>query len=69
MSLVGTAYLRCLQAVGRRLRYGKNVYDREWDMLVVLDACRADLLRAVVSDVEFLDRVETMRSVGSSSSE
>jgi len=69
MSRLGTAYLRGLQAVGRRLDYGTNAFDREWDVLVVLDACRADLLRSVAPDVDFLDRVETVRSVGSSSSE
>jgi hypothetical protein len=69
MSRLGTAYLRCLQALGRRLPYGTNVYDREWDVLVVLDACRADLLASVASEIPFLDGVETVRSVGSSSSE
>ncbi|MFO7927337.1 MAG: hypothetical protein R6U53_11790 [Natronomonas sp.] len=69
MSRLGTGYLRCLQAIGRRMDYGENVYDREWDVLVVLDACRADLLRSVATDVDFLDAVETVRSVGSSSSE
>jgi hypothetical protein len=69
MSRLGTAYLRCLQAVGRRLDYGTNVFDREWDVLVVLDACRADLLRPVAPETDFLQDVETVRSVGSSSSE
>jgi len=69
MSRLGTAYLRALQAVGRRLDYGTNVFDREWDVLVVLDACRADALRAVAPEFDFLDRVDSMRSVGSSSSE
>ena len=69
MGRLGTAYLRGLQAVGRRLDYGTNAFDREWDVLVVLDACRADLLRSVAPEFDFLDRVETVRSVGSSSSE
>jgi hypothetical protein len=69
MGRIGTAYLRCLQAVGRRLDYGSNVYDRAWDVLVVLDACRADLLAGVAPEIDFLDGVESVRSVGSSSSE
>ena len=69
MGRLGTAYLRCIQAVGRRVPYGTNVYEREWDVLVVLDACRADALRAVAPDVGFLNSVGTVRSVGSSSSE
>ncbi len=69
MGRLGTAYLRALQAVGRRLDYGTNVLDREWDVLVVLDACRADLLSSVAADDDLLDDVGTVRSVGSSSSE
>jgi hypothetical protein len=69
MSRPGTVYLRALQAVGRRLNYGTNVFEREWDVLVVLDACRADLLRSVVAEGNLLDDVGSMRSVGSSSSE
>ncbi|MDQ2074131.1 hypothetical protein RBH20_16465 [Haloarcula sp. H-GB4] len=69
MSRLGTAYLRALQALGRRIPYGTNVYEREWDVLVVLDACRADLLRTVAPDIELFDSVSTVRSIGSSSSE
>ncbi len=69
MSRLGTAYLRGLQAVGRRLDYGTNVFEREWDVLVVLDACRPDALEAVAPEFDFLNGVETVRSVGSSSSE
>jgi len=69
MGRLGTAYLRCIQAVGRRLPYGTNVFDREWDVLVVLDACRADALREVAPDAGFLNDVGAVRSVGSSSSE
>jgi hypothetical protein len=71
MSRLGTAYLRALQAVGRRLDYGTNVFEREWDVLVVLDACRVDTLRAVADDTALFDAeaVAAIRSVGSSSSE
>jgi hypothetical protein len=71
MSRLGTAYLRALQAVGRRLDYGTNVFDREWDVLVVLDACRVDALRAVADETTLFDAaaVRSGRSVGSSSSE
>jgi len=52
MSRLGTAYLRAIQAVGRRLPYGTNVFERSWDVLVVLDGCRADLLAAVADDYD-----------------
>jgi hypothetical protein len=49
---------------------GENVLDREWDLLVVLDACRPDLLPAVADDYAFVPRdPATVRSVGSSSEE
>jgi hypothetical protein len=63
---LGTVALRCLRAVGRRLPYGTNVYDREWDVLVVLDACRANLLRSVAPEVEVVD--DGMARTGSHSS-
>ena len=69
MSRLGTAYLRAIQAVGRRLPYGTNVFERSWDVLVVLDGCRADLLASVADDYEFLDDPGSIRSVGSASSE
>jgi hypothetical protein len=69
MGYARTASLRCLQAVGRRIPYGENVYNREWDVLVVLDACRPDALETVASAVGFVDGVGRMRSVGSCSSE
>jgi hypothetical protein len=51
-------------------RRGENVLDREWDLLVVLDACRPDLLPPVADDYGFLLRdPDTIRSVGSSSEE
>jgi hypothetical protein len=67
--LVRSAYVRCLQTLGRRLTVGVNVFEYDWDVLVVLDACRVDLMRSVAPEVAALGPVETIRSVGSSSSE
>jgi len=69
MGLLGSAHLRLVQAVGRRLAYGTSVYEADWDVLVVLDACRPDALRAAAPEWEFIEGVETRRSVGSCSSE
>jgi hypothetical protein len=69
MGVVKTAYLRALQAVGRRLPYGTSVYEREWDILVVLDACRGDLFHAVAPEFGLFTEMSTVWSVGSSSSE
>lgn len=48
--------------VGRRLRrirnYGTPIWERDWDVLVVLDACRLDLFREVAPEYEFLSEEE-----------
>lgn len=46
---------------------GTNVFERDWDLLVVLDAARVDCLRE--ASAPCLDNVGSMRSVGSMSAE
>lgn len=48
-----------------RYPIGTNVFEREWDLLIILDACRVHTLREVSQDVPWLDSVGAMRSVGS----
>lgn len=50
---------------------GTNVYERDWDVLIVLDACRVDLLRSVADEYGFLEAEEIgrMESVGSMTKE
>ncbi|APW97052.1 hypothetical protein CHINAEXTREME_04375 [Halobiforma lacisalsi AJ5] len=50
---------------------GTNVYERDWDVLIILDACRVDLLRSVADEYAFLEdaEIERMESVGSMSKE
>lgn len=50
-------------------RQGDNIYEDDWDVLLILDACRVDLLREVTGEYPFLDIIETRRSVGSASAE
>lgn len=54
-----------------QFQLGTNVFERDWDLLVVLDACRPDALRAVAPEYEFLDEddVGEMWSVASGSME
>ena len=40
--------------VGQRVNYGESFWDREWDVLVLLDACRHDLMQSVADDWDFL---------------
>lgn len=36
-------YNRALQNVGKQVNYGHNFVEDDWDVLVILDACRADV--------------------------
>lgn len=47
--------------------YGVNVFERDWDVLVILDACRTDLMDEVADDYDFLEKYRTHNSVGSNS--
>jgi hypothetical protein len=55
--------------LGWHVPRGTNVYDRDWDTLVVLDACRVDVLREVADEYPFVEAVESVTSVGSMSEE
>lgn len=46
-----------------------NVYNDDWDMLIILDTCRPDALNSVSSEYEFLDNISSRWSVGSHSAE
>ena len=62
-------YAGAWRYLGWHVPRGTNVYDREWDLLVVLDACRVDLLREVASEYPFVGHVGSVGSVGSMSEE
>lgn len=65
-------WIGALRRLGHYWNYGERIYDREWDALIVLDACRCDLLREVARTGEypFLDPgFETFPSAGSMSAE
>lgn len=47
---------------------GHSIYERDWDVLVVLDACRVDLIREIADEYEFLEEIETFYSNASKSS-
>jgi len=46
---------------------GTPIWDRSWDVVVILDACRHDLMTEVADEYEFLGSVDSFRSVGSHS--
>lgn len=58
------AFRRYHRFTGKEGR-GTPIYEREWDLLVVLDACRADFLKEMESEYGFLGDVGEAESVGS----
>lgn len=51
------------------LNYGEDHYNRDWDLLIVLDACRWDLFEEIVDEYEFIGSSETFMSCASHSRE
>jgi hypothetical protein len=50
--------------------FEESIYDRDWDVIVILDACRADSLRTVTPEYTWLpESVPALWSVGSMSVE
>lgn len=58
-----------LRRLGELAPVGTNVYDREWDLLIILDAARYDLFEEVADEYEYLGDVEPIWSLGSWSAE
>lgn len=46
-----------------------NVFNEDWDLLIVLDTCRPDALRQVRDEYPFIEEVGSRWSVGGTSSE
>lgn len=64
--LLQAAYRKGLHQVSRARPRGRNVFEAEWDLLVVVDACRLDLFREAVADGEFrFGEVDSIWSVDS----
>jgi len=61
-------YVGVFRNLGRVWNYGTPIYEHDWDVFVVLDACRADLMAEVTDEYEFVD-TQTTYSPASSSGE
>jgi hypothetical protein len=48
---------------------GTNIFQFNWDLLIILDTCRVDALRAVQDEYDFINDVDSYQSVGSHSGE
>jgi hypothetical protein len=53
----------------RYVNRGTPVYEKDWDVLIVLDACRADLFAEVADNYDYIESVNSTLSVGSRSNE
>lgn len=60
-------YVGGLRRINEVYPRGTNVYDRDWELLILLDGCRTDLIRSVEDKWSFLDEPGSLTSVGSSS--
>jgi hypothetical protein len=69
VSKVFDQYVGIAMSIFSRWPIGTNVFEREWDVLVLLDTCRVDALREVAPEYDFLGDVESIISVGSTSRE
>ncbi|NLV03628.1 alkaline phosphatase family protein [Haloferax volcanii] len=62
-------YVGAWTTVTSRVPIGTNIFEREWDTLIVLDTCRVDALKEVKDEYEFITDVDKIVSVGSTSNE
>lgn len=58
-----------LARIERQADLGTNIYDAEWDICILLDSARYDLLRELAPDYPALPEVESRWSVGSVTTE
>lgn len=62
-------YVATTMSVFSRWPIGTNVFELDWDVLLILDTCRIDALQELSDEYGFLNSVGSITSVGSSSSE
>ena len=50
----------CRNFVGKVYNPGSSIWDRDWDVLIVLDACRVDLMRELAHEYSFIGDAENV---------
>jgi hypothetical protein len=58
-------YHKLLQLSSRFRAPGVPIWELEWDLLIVVDACRLDLMQSVADEYDFIESLEETRSVNS----
>jgi hypothetical protein len=69
LKLLYRFYAGASMSILSRIDFGENVYEREWDVLIILDTARIDAMEEVKDEFEFINDIDSMRSLGSTSSE
>ncbi|MDB2252224.1 hypothetical protein PM033_10605 [Halorubrum ezzemoulense] len=66
-----TTYLGAWLTVSTRYDPADNIFDKDWDALIILDACRVDALKEVAPEYSFIegDKIDSTWSLGSGSLE
>jgi len=62
-------YVASFLTVSSHYPLGTNVFNKEWDLLIILDACRVDAIQALEGEYDFINNVNSIWSVGSTSEE
>lgn len=62
-------YRSAVVAATSRVPLGTSIFDRDWDVCVVLDTCRVDAIRQLADEYSFIHEVDRAVSVGGSSPE
>lgn len=58
-------YLKLFHLMFPLFPSGEPIFESDWDVLIVLDACRLDLMDEVQGEYSFIPRVDSRRSVDS----
>ncbi|WP_430639061.1 hypothetical protein [Haloferax volcanii] len=56
-------YHKFWQSTASFVDEGTPIYERDWDLLIVLDACRLDLFEQVAEDYNYISEVRSVRSL------
>ncbi len=63
------AYVGANLTLTSRRPVGTHPYEQDWDALIILDACRVDALQELQDEFSFINSVDSVTSVGSTSGE
>lgn len=61
-------YRRGYNGLNSLLDYGVHPYDKDWDILIIIDACRFDLFQEFAPQHEMYDKFESIQSIYSHAS-